>query len=217
MAESWCPFATIRYGAQGLAAKRGYPGGVNGVPSALWLNAPKRGEVKHDSVGPLTATLGVLDTHPINSWHFTVDDVLYQHYPIDANCWHGNDTDPDGDVRANIDLVGVEHTRIGGLLALTPKQVELTTALSQWLMTNGGYSRAVRFGEPVPPGTWLMCEHNEVGNSPTACPSGRIRWDVIMPALVPPTPPIPIPYVTYTKVGFSDGTEWYIEAVPPPQ
>lgn len=185
MTEQICPFAIWRPGAQGTDAKVGYPGGVQGVPREHWMAAPKRGEVKHDSVGPLDATLGVLDTHPINSWQFTVDDTgIYQHYPVDANCWHGNDTDPDDDVRANIDLVGVEHPREAGGMALTTMQLAYTTQLTAWLMETRGRGHATRGKSMTRHGAeWLLAEHNEVGNTPTACPSGRIPWDAIMTAI----------------------------------
>lgn len=184
MTEQWCPFAIPRIGAMGLEAKNGYPNGVQGVEAGRLINAPKRGEVKHDSTGPLAPTLGVLDTHPINSWHFTVDDTgIYQHYPVDANCWHGNDTDPDQDVRANIELVGIEHTRVDGQLSLTPRQVELTTQLTQWLMESRGFQTAQRYGPAEVQDGWMLFEHNEVGNTPTACPSGRIPWPRILYAL----------------------------------
>ncbi len=192
MSEQWCPFAIRRIGAQGLDAKRGYPHGVQGFPNAPLNDSPKRGEVKHDSTGPLAPTLGVLDTHPINSWHFTVDDSgLYQHYPVDANCWHGNDTDPDQDVRANIDLVGVEHTRVGGAMALTSRQIAFTTQLTAWLMQTRERPYAYRFPGygPHADNAWLLTEHNEVGNTPTACPSGRIPWDTILEDLAMPDVP----------------------------
>ncbi len=190
MTEQWCPFAIRRIGAQGLGAKNGYPGGVQGLVTAFWIESPKRGEIKHDSVGPLSATLGVLDTHPINSWHFTVDDSgLYQHYPVDANCWHGNDTDPDDDIRANIELVGVEHTRPNAAMASPLSHIQLmwTAQLTQWLMDTRERPIAVRFGDSFDPRReWELCEHNEVGNQPTACPSGRIPWDEIMRRLTMP-------------------------------
>lgn len=184
--EQWCPFAIQRIGAQGATAKRGYPNGVQGVANKDLLNATKRGEIKHDSGGPLSATLGVLDTHPINSWQFTVDDSgIYQHYPVDANCWHGNDTDPDQDVRANIELVGVEHTRANGnaigqgpALKLSPTQIELTAKLTRWLADNGGRPQLLRYAVGLDAETdqWLECEHGEVGNTWTDCPSHRIPW-----------------------------------------
>ncbi len=188
--EQWCPFAVKRIGAQGLDAKRGYKG-VTGVPAAHLVYAPKRGEIKHDSTGPLAQTLGVLDNHPINSWQFTIDDSgIYQHYPIDANCWHGNDTDPDQDVRANIDLVGIEHTRakdnvIGVPRKLSVIQTELTTKLTRWLSETRERPLVYRFPSfgPQADNAWELCEHNEVGNDPTACPSGRIPWEIILKLL----------------------------------
>lgn len=189
MAEQWCPFAVRRPSAMGATAKRGYPDGVTGVAKKDLLNAPKRGEIKHDSTGPLSATLQVLDTHPINSWQFTVDeDQIYQHYPVDANCWHGNDTDPDDDVMANIELVGIEHTRPSSAVVtpLSQSQVELTTKLTAWLQETRERRIATRFGGtfgPAADNEWLLCEHNEVGNDPTACPSGRIPWDLILASL----------------------------------
>ena len=36
-------------------------------------------------------------------------------------------------------------------------------------------------------------------------------------APVPPPEPVPAPYVIYNKIGFSDGTEWYLEVKEPPR
>ena len=48
----------------------------------------------------------------------------------------------------------------------------------------------------------------------TACPGAIVPrdWGLF---LAPPPPPPARPYVTYVKTGFSDGTEWYLEVVPP--
>jgi N-acetylmuramoyl-L-alanine amidase-like protein len=167
--ELWCPFAIRRDGPpQKLGA-----GGA--------LASPKRGEVKHSAEGYWDGIYQVLDDlRTSSSWHFTVgDDRLEQHYPLDANCWHANDTDADGLVRSNFALVGVEHLGVAGVdLTLTPRQVTRTEDLTRWMALQFGRSAFGRY--PAQLGVWTMAEHTQVGNDPTACPSGRIPWETIM-------------------------------------
>ena len=95
---------------------------------------------------------------------------------MSAHCWHGNDTDDDGDVRANIDLVGVEHEGGGPgneSEPLTVAQLEATIKLTAWMAAQFELTRFERFGYHGRADAWLLVEHNEVGNTPTACPSGR--------------------------------------------
>lgn len=178
MPELWAPFAVRR---DGPASKVGYPGR---------LHAPKRGEVKHSAVGSVAGAFQVLDNHSINSsWHFTVDKggTVFQHYPLTVNCWHGNDTDSDGAVAANFDLIGIEHE--GGPPGnesepLTDEQVRATVMVSQWAAAQFGFERFGRYPEQA--GVWTLAEHNQVGNSPTACPSNRIPWPRILAMLNEP-------------------------------
>jgi len=178
--ELWCPFAVHR---PGPAQKVGYPGGVSGLDPSLRMTAPKWGEVKHSAEGDsMDGAHGVLDNLGINSsWHFTVGyDVIEQHYTVNTNCWHGNDTDNDDFVRANIDLIGIEHLGKAGE-PLTEYQIDATTRLTKWLANSNGYYGFKRF--PVEAGLWCLAEHKEVGNSWTACPSDRIPWSDILQRL----------------------------------
>ena len=156
---------------------------------AIGKTSPKRGEIKHSAEGGLAGIFSVLDNLANDaSWQFTIAyDKIYQHYPVEANCWHGNDTDDDQNVRANIDLVGIEHLGKAGE-PLTPYQIDATVALTVALAKLTGRT-PMRF--PQQSG-WTMAEHNELGNTPTACPSGRIPWgtihDRLFPVVVPPEP-----------------------------
>src|SRR3990167_4346589 len=162
----WSPSADRR---PGPAWKAGYAGGG--------ITAPKIGEVKHSAEGYWPGIYARLDGPDRASWHFTVGyDRIEQHYPLEWNCWHAGDVDPDGGVRANIDLVGVEHLGVAGQ-PLTPYQLDATTRITRWMMDACGYARATRAS---PAGGWLLREHNEVSDEGTSCPSGRIPWAEIM-------------------------------------
>lgn len=177
MAE-WCPFATRRDGP---------PHKFGGYAAGTY--SPKRGEVKHSAEGFWPGLYSQLDGPTPVSWHFTVGfDRLEQHYPLTANCWHGGDSDNDQDVRANIDLIGVEHLGVAGD-PLTNYQVDMTVKLTKWAAEQFGLSTYGRF--PAQQGVWTMAEHNQVGNLPTSCPSGRIPWNEVMMLLVPPVAPEP--------------------------
>lgn len=174
MAE-WAPFAIRR---DGPAHKFG--GYAAGTYSS------KRGEVKHSAEGYWPGLYSQLDGPTPVSWHFTVGfDRTEQHYPLSANCWHGGDSDNDQDVRANIDLIGIEHLGLAGEV-LTNYQVDMTVQITKWAAEQFGLSTYARF--PSQQGVWTMAEHNQVGNLPTSCPSGRIPWSEIL-ALLTPLPP----------------------------
>src|SRR4029453_7271470 len=98
--------------------------------------------------------------------HFTVGEYIEQHYPIDAVTWHANDTDPDGMVKGNNALVGIEHIGIAGE-PLTPGQIDNTVRLTQWLAEQFGRTAYGRY--PRQFRCWTMAEHNQIGNDPTAC------------------------------------------------
>lgn len=176
---TWMPSAIRR---DGPTTKMGYSG-------ALGTTSPKRGEIKHSAEGTLDGAFGILDGPSSASWHFTVakDGRIFQHYPAEVNCWHGNDTDADQNVRANIDLIGVEHEgKVGE--ALTAAQLDATVRLTRYLAEVFGRTTFSRFPNQT---GWTLVEHNEVGDAPTACPSNRIPWEAVFNALSPPSPPVP--------------------------
>lgn len=175
--EGFAPFAIRR---PGPLWKQGYPGvGVAG---------PKRGDVKHSAEGTNWDVIhDLLDGQARKSWQFTVGyDRTEQHYPFMAHCWHAGDADDDGGVRANIDLVGIEHLGVAGD-PLTDYQVEMTVKITRWCAEQSNRTRYARY--PTQLGVWTLAEHNQVSDTATACPSGRIRWLRIIAALEeqPPT------------------------------
>ncbi|KKK88012.1 hypothetical protein LCGC14_2747500, partial [marine sediment metagenome] len=162
----WAPFATRR---NGPSWKVGY--------SFAGEGGPKRGDVKHSADGWWGGIHSVLDGPKPVSWQFTVGfDRTEQHYPISAHCYHAGDTDDDGGVAANIDLVGIEHLGISDVL--TPYQREMTVRISQFCAEQFGLRTFARY--PQQQDVWTLVEHNEVSNLPTNCPSGRIPWSAII-------------------------------------
>lgn len=166
----WAPFAQRVHGPP---VKVGYPESASG---------PKRGDVKHSAEGGWDGIHAVLaDLSRQASWQFSVGyDCIEQHYPYIAHCWHAGDTDDDGGVAANIDLVGIEHLGVAGT-PLTDYQVAATVQISEWCAEQEGITGFARYPEQA--GVWTLAEHNEVSNVATACPSGRIPWNTILKAL----------------------------------
>ena len=189
MAE-WAPFAIKR---EGPAWKVGY--------SFVGESSPKRGEVKHSAEGWWPGIYSRLDGPDNASWHFTVGlDSVEQHYPLSANSWHAGDVDDDGAVSANIDLVGVEHLGLAGQ-PLTAYQVAQTIRITNWAAAQAPFTRFARYsGVYLPSPTWILAEHREVSNAPTACPSGRIPWHEILERLNMPTTPTTENYLGAAKI-----------------
>ena len=145
----------------GPTAKIGY--------SAFGTSGPKRGIVPHSAEGWAANIMPIInDLGRRASWHFTIllDGTVWQHYEVEAHCWHAGDVGDDGGVRANIDLVGIEHEGIAGT-RITDAQVEALAKLYRWLQAEHGFG-------PYQVRTTVY-EHNWVSDEPTACPSGRIR------------------------------------------
>jgi hypothetical protein len=117
--------------------------------------------------GSLAGVISVLEGPRQSSWQFSIitTGAVYQHYGVTADCWHGADVDDDDNVRANLDLVGIEHEGFAGQV-LTGAQVAALAHLYVWLQDEHGFQPYVR------PQT--VYEHGEVADSWTECPSGRI-------------------------------------------
>ena len=176
MASLWMPGAII---------VPGHPDKIGYQRLGFGSRGPKRGDVKHSAEGWWTYLKFLIQTRlAIKSWHFSVltDGTRYQHYPIDAHCWHAGDTDDDDDVRANIELIGIEHEGLVGQ-PLTAEQTQATAEISRFCAEYFERSAAyARF--PVQPSDgWTLVEHTEVSNAFTACPSDRIPWDDILELL----------------------------------
>lgn len=199
--DGWVDWA-VRY--QPSPANRNTNAGVN----------PVRGIFLHSAEGYKDVLLR-LSTRGPHSWHFSnmFDGTLYQHYPLTARCWHATE--------ANQSYVGMENEGVGDWRkgrpdpTLTEPQfhtaVQVIRELSEWK----GW-RPTRTGDT----TQTLWEHNEVtrlGGSGSECPSHRIPWSRILDALQPPPPPPPLPpYVVWIKQGFSDGSIWHLDVLPPP-
>lgn len=162
-----------------------YPGAIRRLGptwkvgySFVGESGPKRGDTKHSAEGWWPGIHSALDGPDRKSWQFTIGyDRVEQHYPRRAHCWHAGDVDDDGGVAANIDLDGIEHLGMAGT-PLTAYQIEETAKLSYWLAEQEERDTFERFDgwSPDEAGLWLLVEHNEVSDYPTACPSNRIIW-----------------------------------------
>jgi len=139
------------------------------------------GLVAHSMEGSLAAAFGELDNPARQaSWHFSAakDGKIYQH--IDTL----NISYASGGYEANKRFWSIEHEGKAGE-PLTPAQLAATTELMRWLL--GTYHL-----QPLRKVTlWEHREMTQFGSSATACPSGRIPWDVIIPQIQPA--PIPQP------------------------
>jgi hypothetical protein len=153
-------------------------------PNAIWRPCPKHGYgnddthlhegiCAHSMEGSLAAAFGELDNpNREASWTFSVakNGDVYQHVDTDNIAW------TNGSRNANKKFWGIEHEGIAGE-PLTPAQEFATTALMEWLLSTYGL---------MPKRGVTLWEHNEMtafGATPTACPSNRIPWNTIIPAL----------------------------------
>ncbi len=155
----WYPKAIRR---DGPANKVGYP---TSTPTDKY--GPKRGVVYHSSEGSKAAWFGVLDSQrrPRRSATFfnPKRGRLYQHYRRDAHCW------ANGTKAANIGFVSCENEGVAGE-PLTASQVDNLVGLTAWLQEQNRWAELSR--------ATTLREHNEF--TPTACPSGRIPWAIII-------------------------------------
>ena len=153
--------------------------------TAFGTRGPKLGTVVHSAEGWGSYLKFLVQTRlAIKSWHFSIlrDGTIWQHYPIDVHCWHAGDTDDDDDVRANIDLDGIEEEGLVGM-PLTPEQTQSTVRVihfqAEYFERSAAYARF-----PVQPSDgWTLVEHTQVSNTFTACPSDRVNWDDILELL----------------------------------
>lgn len=109
-------------------------------------------------------------------WHLTnlFDGRLYQHAPFTTRCWHAS--------AANDSYVGCENEGDAPKDAsLNEAQIDNAVRFIRDLAAWKGWT-PTRPASPTDTSHTLW-EHNEVvrlGGTSTACPSGRIPWDVIL-------------------------------------
>lgn len=159
-------------------------------PNAIWRPTPKHGYGDDDAIlglgicahsmeGSLSAAFGELDNPKRQaSWHFSIPktgDPIFQH--IDTM----HISYASGGYEANKRFWSIEHEGKAGE-PLTSPQLAATTALMHWLLTTYHLP-------PIRQKTlWEHREMTQFGSAATACPSGRIPWDVIIPQLQPAVP-----------------------------
>lgn len=161
----------------GPISKTGYGGVVRG---------PKRGDVKHSAEGWRANIMPILEGPRRASWHFTVltDRTIWQHYEIDVWCWHAGDADDDGAIEANQETVGIEHEGVAGT-PLNADQIAATAEITQFCAEQFGRARDFARYPIQPSDGWTLVEHNQVSDHPTACPSNRIPWALVLDRLHP--------------------------------
>lgn len=169
MAKTWLPF-TIK--SPGPSWKQGYPGATSRTLAQI------EGEVKHSAEGSLQGLFGELDrADRTASWHFSLakDGRVFQHYPLEAICWHtglAGDRRVDTSLIGNATLIGEEHEGGGpGNYGepLTEAQYAGSSRISQAVR-----DLCPRVGASPPTPRLNLWEHNWL--SWTSCPSGRIPW-----------------------------------------
>lgn len=178
----WYPNAIVR---QGPSDKHGYPNTIE--------PGQKRGLVVHSMVGFLAGALAELDNEEKRvSWTFSNPKIgpIIQHYPLGFHTWANGNAIP------NVAFASIEHE--GGPLnnvnePLNENQIDNLVGLIKWLgQTQGwiGYKRPVNQDDL----SAQLYEHKEMirfKSSPTACPSNRIPWTVIIPRLTETFNPTP--------------------------
>jgi N-acetyl-anhydromuramyl-L-alanine amidase AmpD len=156
-------------------------------------------------------TLSYMETPGTVSSHWVIAraGLKARVVPDNQQAWHaGSDND---------NSVGIELEQGAEQDGFTPEQIAALVDVCK------GYRDD--FGVPVyhvhdsGSGGFVGHQETEQGRrNGKSDPGALFPWDAFIAALVPEPAPVPVPqpYVTYTKVGFSDGTEWYVAAVPPP-
>lgn len=170
MPKDWYPAAVVKLGPDWKTGS-----------GAGWTR-DGQGAVVHSAEGYAEGILSVLMGKAFVSWHFSVlkDGTVWQHYPLDRWTWHAGGV-------ANARYVGIECEGVAGE-PLERDQLFALVQLLHWIANKDGWTGYQR-------GTTLF-EHNEF--MATACPSGRIPWDTIIPILEslagsPPASALPSP------------------------
>ena len=164
-ADGWLAFAERKPGPSGKTN-----GGVS----------PVSGFVAHSAEGYESHIMNVLnDPNRQASWHFTnlYDGRLWQHYPIQAQCWASGSGQP------NNNWPAMEHEGIAGQ-PLTDAQIATTARVIRELSQLKGWTPTRPTGpQDKNASLWEHREMVRFGSLATACPSGRIPWDKILAAL----------------------------------
>ena len=170
MTRTWLARATVRIGP---SWKQGYPSATSRTLAEI------EGEVKHSAEGSLAGLFGELDRPDRTaSWHFSIakaDGGLFQHYPLEAICWHcglPGDRRQDTSLIGNVTLIGEEHE--GGGPGNYGEPLTEPQYQSSLYVTEEVRRLCLRVGANPPTLRLNLYEHRWL--SWTSCPSDRIPW-----------------------------------------
>lgn len=169
----------------------GPPGRTNGGKNT------HQGVVIHSAEGNGYANIrSVLFGSRGSSWKFTnlKDGRCFQHYPIDAQTW----TSGNGYMNNNCDAW--ENEGVAGE-PFTDKQNANNIRIIREIMELGKWPAVTR-PENAQDKTAQLWEHREgvrFGGDPTACPSGRVPWQLYIDALTVKEDDDMKPYLAWDK------------------
>ena len=161
-ADGFFDWAHLQLGPE---QKSGYPSIKDSNPE---------GVVYHSAEGSAAALLAALmDSNREASWTASnmKDGRFIQHYPVRRIVW------TNGSKQANVKFRGVESEGVAGE-PLTAAQTHNLIRCAQDMRDFFGWPGFLRNRE-----AWEHRQMTAFGSSPTACPSGRIPWDIIIPAV----------------------------------
>jgi hypothetical protein len=133
----------------------------------------KRGLVYHSAEGPLSVMRRIILRPGVPSWHFSNPKRgrLIQHYERGTLCWANGELDP------NVRFDACESEGVAGEL-LTDSQVQNLIDLAIWYVIEEAWAAFKRRQQ-----AWEHKEMTRFGAPPTECPSDRIPWEIIIPAV----------------------------------
>lgn len=191
-----------------------------GPADKIWPDANlNQGVVFHSAVGSLQGVINIV-LGPTSNYRSVTGVIGYdgrfvQFYPVTASPWANGSHD------TNRRFLGFEHE--GGVdtpATVSEPLTDAQVAVDVRILKDLAAYKGVGVDYWKRPST--LVEHREI--FPTACPSGRIRWDDILAGLTPapplPEPPVQAPYLLSfeRRDVFSDGTIWAMTGTydPPP-
>jgi hypothetical protein len=133
----------------------------------------KRGLVYHSAEGGLFSMRRIIQAPGEPSWTFSNPKKgrLIQHYERGTNIW------ANGSLAANVSFDACESEGMAGE-PLTESQVQNLIDLAKWYKKEEGWQDFKRQVQ-----AWEHKEMTRFGAPYTECPSGRICWDIIIPAV----------------------------------
>lgn len=134
---------------------------------------PKDGLVYHSAEGSIAVMRRIIRAPGEPSWTISNPKVgrPIQHYPRGTHIW------ANGSQGANVRFDACESEGMAGE-PLNQNQTQNLIDLARWYKKEEGWHSFSRLIT-----AWEHCEMTRFGAPPTACPSGRIPWDIIIPAL----------------------------------